>query len=94
MFFSVDGDEETLEDITSSLVFYNGNISLNDVDGNPINYWITDDLLEMNVLNDQKMCYLYTNSERDIAGKKIAIKKTSLPQFTRYMLSDYNVISS
>nr|DAV91383.1 MAG TPA: Spindle pole body component [Bacteriophage sp.] len=66
---------------------------MNDIAGNPINYWITDDVTEMSVLNDGEPCYIYTNSENNSAGSKIAIKRTTLPQFIRYTISS-NFISS
>lgn len=94
VFFSIDGNEESLEDISQSLVFFNGNVPLTDVKGNEVTYWITDDLTEMNILNDQEMCYISTKSEKDIRGNKIAIKRTVLPQFTRYTVSSSNVTAS
>lgn len=47
----------------------------------------------MSVLNDGEPCYIYTTSENNSAGLKIAIKRTTLPQFIRYTISS-NFISS
>lgn len=93
-FYSLDNDEQSLEEIKSTLLFYNGNVEMKDIDGNPITYWITDDVTEMSVLNDSEPCYLYTTRETNEAGAKIAIKRTSLPQFIRYNISSNYVISS
>lgn len=57
-FFSLDGDEKGLEEITSSLVFYNGHKDLVDYRGSEVPFWVTDDLTEMALLNDKTACYL------------------------------------
>lgn len=92
-FYTLDNNEQSLEEIKSALLFYNDTVSMNDIAGNPINYWITDDVTEMSVLNDGEPCYIYTTSENNSAGSKIAIKRTTLPQFIRYTISS-NFISS
>lgn len=87
-FYSLNNSEPNLEDITSSLLFYNNSIRMRDVDRNPIYYYLTDDVEEMGVLNDGENCYLYTSSEVNAVGKKIAIKVQELPQFIRYMTTN------
>lgn len=84
----MENDEKNLEEIKSSLLFYNGSIEMQDIKGNPINYYITDDVPEMAVLNDSEPCFLYSKSETD------AIKTTKLPQFLRYTTSSDYVVSS
>ena len=83
-FYSLDNDEKSLEEISSSILFYNGDIDLVDIRNNPIKYWITDDLPEMADLNDGQPCWLYTNSDKDKSGNTIAILRTTLPQFIKY----------
>ena len=83
-FYSLDNDEKSLEEISSSILFYNGDIDLVDVKNHPIKYWITDDLPEMADLNDGQPCWLYTNSDKDTSGNTIAILRTTLPQFIKY----------
>ena len=83
-FYSLDNDEKSLEEISSSILFYNGNRDLLDIKNKPIKYWITDDLPEMADLNDGQPCWLYTNSDKDTRGNTIAILRTTLPQFIKY----------
>lgn len=83
-FYSLTNSEPNLEDITSSILFYNDSIQMWDVDRNPIYYYLTDDIEEMGLLNDGDSCYLYTTSEVNSLGKTIAIKVQELPQFIRY----------
>lgn len=91
-FFKFDNNKKTLSDINSSLVFYNGNITPKDINGKEINYWLTDDISEMGLLNDGKPCYLYTEGETDKNGNKIACKISSMPQFIRYNIVN-NIIN-
>lgn len=37
-------------------------------------YWLTDDVYEMGVLNDGDACWIYTESEYDNSGNRIAIR--------------------
>ena len=83
-FYSLDNDEKSLEEISSSILFYNGTRDLLDIKNKPIKYWITDDLPEMADLNDGQPCWLYTNSDKDTRGNTIAILRTTLPQFIKY----------
>lgn len=83
-FYSLDNDEKSLEEISNSILFYNGPRDLVDIRNHPIKYWITDDLPEMADLNDGQPCWLYTNSDKDASGNTIAILRTTLPQFIKY----------
>ena len=38
-------EDNQLQDITNSLVFYNGRIGLADSKNAPVRYWVTDDLI-------------------------------------------------
>lgn len=51
-----------------------------------LNYYITDDNSYMNILNDGRPCWLYTNSETDRQGNSIATRVTSVPYFSRYKI--------
>ena len=60
-------------------------------------YWITDDVLEMQILNDNA-CWLMPNSGLDAVGNEIGIKINRLPQFTRDLINfgaqEGNVVNS
>ena len=64
------------------LVFYNGFKA--PYSGS---YILSDDLQEMINLND-KPCYLFSQSEKNVKGQKICNKITNLPQFSRYVTLD------
>ena len=59
-------------------LFFNGYENVNGM-----GYYLTDDIQEMSYLNG-KPCWLMTNSEKDVNGKKIAIAINNLPRFSRY----------
>lgn len=92
-FFSLDGDTKSLVEIESCLLMWNGRKSTVDSTGNNINFWITDDLEAMNTLNDNEHCWLYTESEYDAAGNKIAIKVNQLPQYLNCMIDSSNNVT-
>lgn len=93
-FYNLENNEPNLSDISNTLLLFNGYVDLKDNEGNPINYWLTDDLIEMKLLNDEN-CYIYTEYEYDLAGKRIAHKITKLPQFLRYNIDKTgNVVTS
>lgn len=91
-FFSLDNDEKSLEEISNALVLYNGHKDLVDYRGSTVPFWITDDLSEMAALNDKTACFLWTNSET-YNNKKIAIKKTTLPQYISYRIDKNNNVT-
>ena len=80
-FFSLDSDEKSLVEIESALLMWNGVKETVDSNGNNIYFWITDNVEEMNDLNDNEPCYIYTESEYDVQNHKIAIKTNELPQY-------------
>ena len=55
-----------------------------------LNYYITDDNSYMNILNDGRPCWLFTNNETDAMGNSLAKRVTSVPYFSRYKISDGN----
>lgn len=71
---SIDGD--------CILVFFNGIKSTGKAE-----YWITDDIEGM-FTESENPCWLATNSATDISGNTIAIKRTTLPEFSRYITSN------
>lgn len=54
--------------------------------GQRMNYYITDDNSVMNILNQNRPCWLFTNSEQDKNGSDIAIKVDRVPVFSRYKI--------
>lgn len=64
-----------------------------DSEGNPIYFWITDDISAMTHLNEGA-CYLYTESEYDTNGNSIAKRTDSLPQFLNCNIINNNVVAS
>jgi hypothetical protein len=91
-FFSIDGDEKGLEEITNALLMYNGHKDLVDYRGSQIPMWISDDLSEMALLNEKTACFLWTDKET-YNGEKIAIKKTTLPQYISYRIDKNNNVT-
>lgn len=55
-----------------------------------LNYYITDDNSYMNILNDGRPCWLFTNNETDAMGNSLAKRVSSVPYFSRYKISDGN----
>ena len=51
-----------------------------------LNYFITDDNSYMNILNSNRPCWLFTNSETDGNGNSIAVRATYAPYFSRYKI--------
>lgn len=89
--YEKDNNEKSLSDLSAALVIYNGEVETKDINGTSIPYWVTDDTYQMFMLNEEP-CWIYTESEQDYNFNKIAIKRTTLPQFTRYNIES-NVIT-
>ena len=85
-FFNLENNEKSLVDINNVLLFYNGNVKPESLDGEPIKYKLTDDLTEMYLLNDKKPCYLFTDSNITSTNETIAIERAEIPQFLRYKI--------
>lgn len=83
-------------DGSNVLLFFKGMQALNGQLGN-VNYWITDDLMDMISLNDG-VCHILTNDEYDTNGNRIAIKTNILPSFTRDLINfgvqEGNIVNS
>lgn len=78
---------KSTSDFAASLVFYNGYFDT------PQIYWLTDDVQEMFELNEDR-CYLYTTSEYNTAGERIAYKLTSIPSYSSYLINNNQVTDS
>ena len=85
-------ENRTPIDGSGVLVFYNGSKPLITPSGVTVPYWLTDDLEMMYEINDNSPCWIYTNSEYDANGNKIANQVNSLPQFSRYKINDGQIL--
>lgn len=93
-FYNLENGEKSLSDISSVLLFYNGNVKCNDMDGVSIKYYITDDIQEMFTLNDNTPCWLFTDYPNKENGETLAYEIASLPQFSRYKIVGNQVQAS
>jgi hypothetical protein len=93
-FFTVDGDKKSLSDISSCLLFYNGNYTPKNIGGGTVQYWLTDDILEMINLNDGKACYIYTETPYSKDNRFIAYPLENIPQFLRHKMGGNTVNES
>lgn len=86
------GEDNEPIDGSNILVFLRGGFETN------TDYWITDDVAEMSILNDGSPCWIYTDDEYDADGTQIARKISRLPVFTRDLVlyaSEYgNIVHS
>lgn len=90
--YIMDGGEKKNVDSRYTLLFFNGFKTGFNVDYEPIEFWITDDLPDMITLNDGR-CWLYT-TQATCNGETIAIKMGDLPYFSRYTRTDrYPILS-
>lgn len=92
--FDKDNNKQSLNDLSVSLVFYNFNKSLYDLEEKPIYYTISDDLPIMETVNEGTPMYLWSNSDYDENGERICYRSNVLPQFTRYDVEANNVYKS
>lgn len=93
-FYTLDNNSKSLNDISSTLLFFNSFVDTNDEAQNSVPFWLTDDVYPMSFLNDNEMCYLYTEVNRDLSGNEIAVEYTELPQFLRYNINGNNITES
>lgn len=68
------------------LLLFDGMQDLSAPNGADLGYYITDDNSYMNILNDGTPCWLYTRSEEDAQGNRIAIHVQYVPHFGRYII--------
>lgn len=80
-------------DVSNNLVVFCKNVELKNVNGEVVNYWLTDDVPEMITLCGSN-CYLLTNMEYDANANEVAIKRSTLPLFLSMRLMDTNVRES
>lgn len=80
-------------DGSNVLLFFTGYKETVADDGTRLNYWLTDDTDNMYLLNGSS-CWLFTVSEEDEYGNKIAKRLNSLPTFSRYWLNGSDITYS
>lgn len=84
-------DDNSPSDGDGVLLFYSG-------PQNTVKYWITDDIMEMETLNEGNPCWIMTAEETNVNEQQIAIPITTLPRFTRdkieYGRQEGNIIHS
>lgn len=93
-FYKLENDEKSLSDISSVLLFYNGQVLPEDFDGNRIRYRLSDDISEMYILNDKTPCWLFSDTTTDANNNTISYNCTTLPQFLRYKIVGNQVQAS
>ena len=79
------------------LLFQDRFITPLDANGNSVYYYITDDVADMGLLNDGMPCWLNTTDEYNANDQKIAVRRLTLPFFTRDIYSEHtegNIIHS
>lgn len=88
--------ENSASDGSNVLVFLNGTVST-DGERGKTNYWLTDDVYDMVMLNDGTACYILTASEYDANDNRIAYRINYFPYFTRELVyggQEGNIINS
>ena len=93
-FYTLENDEKSLSDISSVLLFYNGNVEPRNFDGGRLRYKLSDDVPEMYVLNDKTPCWLFSDYDYTEDYKIITYDCTTLPQFLRYKIVGNQVQAS
>lgn len=93
-FYNLENDEKSLSDISSVLLFYNGQVTPTDFDGNSIKYKLSDDVSEMYTLNNKVPCWLFSDVLTDVNGKQILQDCITIPQFLRYKIVGNQVQAS
>lgn len=93
-FYNLENDEKSLSDISSVLLFYNGQVTPTDFDGNRIRYKLTDDVNEMYTLNNKVPCWLFSDYDYTADYQIITYDCTTLPQFLRYKIVGNQVQAS
>lgn len=79
----IHNSENGAEDGSGILLFFDHFVNTVNENGGIVYYYLTDDVGDMGLLNDGSPCWLNTTSETDGAGNTIAIRRSSLPFFTR-----------
>lgn len=84
-------DENKPVDGSDVLVFYNNRKYFADDFRERYLVNLTDDVPEMLEFNDGESCWIYSLTDTNVAGDKIAIQVLDYPQFSRYIANGYNV---
>lgn len=92
-YFDMSDNQREAVDIANNLVIYCGRHNLTDNNGQPISYYLTDDLPEMVELN-RKPCYLLTESTSDKNARDVAIAVERLPLFLSMRLIGERITDS
>lgn len=71
------------------LLFYNGKLEAKDVDGNYINFAVTDDIPQFEILNEGEPCWIWS-LDWDISDY---VNARYLPVFSRYKTNENNWIT-
>lgn len=79
----IHNSENGAEDGSGILLFFDHFVNTVNENGGIVYYYITDDVGDMGLLNDGSPCWINTTSTTDGAGNTIAIRRSSLPFFTR-----------
>lgn len=93
-FYNLQNDEKSLTDVSSVLLFYNGQVEPTDYNGNSIKYKLTDDISAMYTLNDKTPCWLFSDTTIDSYQNIITYNCPTLPQFLRYKIVGNQVQAS
>lgn len=72
-------EENSPSDGSNVLVFFRNGVNVN------CDYWLTDDLTDMVTLNGSNPTWIFTRSEYNANGNRIAYRLMRLPYFTREM---------
>lgn len=67
------------------LLFFDGKREMKDTDGKYIWFTLTDDIPELDVLNEGESCWIYTSSPWDANGNTVALNVSHMPNFSRYI---------
>ena len=77
-------------DGSNVLLFFGGMVEADDVNGNWIGYYLTDDIPEFELLNDGEPCWIYVGGNN---GGKISLDVGRLPMFSRYLVNENNWVT-
>lgn len=67
------------------LLFFNGSVEMDDVNGKWIGYYLTDDIAEFEQLNDGEPCWIYVGGNN---GGTISLDVARMPLFSRYLVNE------
>lgn len=100
VFFKRDNNKESLNDINNCLLFFtapswtNKPPTTDEEEAIEIKYWLTDDIAEIGMLNDNKPCYIYTEDSFSANNNFVGYSLETIPQFLSYRRDLNNIIDS